>query len=425
MSTLELPHASYERDREYVLAVLSRRCGWLDGDEREAALHDAYAVLLEKERDGQLDPGKMHPRQLRAYLTQTAVHKALDEGKRVERKRSEPLGDRALAEPDVAARAPEELAASSMENARMREIVGELGERAQAVVKLRFYFDRSPGEIQRCLGISERVYRRELERALKRISERYELVREDRFCDSRRSLILAYVAGIAGPGRMAKAREHLEACPGCARWAAELREAGERAAAVLPLPAVTVDHGPLTRMAESAAALRDGFSEASGMVKQHAGALVARVDPTTSHYAAAARPGTVATVVAGCVALGSGATYCAVEGVPDPVRSLVRLEAKHTKQPDKPRAAQAPEPAPAPPIVTATPEPAPPQTEPQPAPAPEAPAPEPAAPPAPAQEFGLEGSGESSGAASSAPPSSSPPASPSPQPAAPPGEFDP
>lgn len=79
--------ASYAEHRQYVLAVLGRRCRWLQPDEREALLHDAYAVMLEKARDGALDLDAMHDLQVRAYLTQTALNKALDEGKRAERTR--------------------------------------------------------------------------------------------------------------------------------------------------------------------------------------------------------------------------------------------------------------------------------------------------------------------------------------------------
>src|SRR5262249_58511599 len=53
-------------------------------------------------------------------------------------------------------------------------------------------------------------------------------------CDSRRSLILAYVTGVAGPGRIAEARRHLATCPGCASWARELRTTVERAAVLVP-----------------------------------------------------------------------------------------------------------------------------------------------------------------------------------------------
>jgi hypothetical protein len=56
------------------------------------------------------------------------------------------------------------------------------------------------------------------------MTERYELVRRGSFCDSRRSVILAYALGIAGPSRIRAAKEHLATCPGCARWAAEIWE---------------------------------------------------------------------------------------------------------------------------------------------------------------------------------------------------------
>jgi len=215
---------AYEEHRTYVLAVLARRCGWLALDEREAIYHDANLVLLEKERDGVLVPSAMHRNQVRAYLTQTAINKGLDEGGRAERTRSVPLEDDVLAMPD-AGRSPDELAAANLDGTRVREIVGELPPRQQAIIKLRFFLDRRPDEIQDSMGISERVYRRELERALRHISERYVLVREGRFCESRRSLVLAYVAGLAGSTRACEARRHLASCSACAAWAVEMRNA--------------------------------------------------------------------------------------------------------------------------------------------------------------------------------------------------------
>jgi RNA polymerase sigma factor (sigma-70 family) len=215
----------YEQHRDYVLAVLARRCGWLDRDEREEAFHDAYAVVLEKQRDGALDLHAMAPEQARAFLTQTAINKGLDEGKRVGRKRSVPLDDDSGLDKPDAGRSPDEIAAAKMDGARVREIVAELPARGQAIVKLRFFFDRSPDEIQRSLHITERVYRRELERALRHILERYELVRDGSFCESRKSVILAYVMGIAGPSRARAAQDHLATCPSCARWAVDFREA--------------------------------------------------------------------------------------------------------------------------------------------------------------------------------------------------------
>ncbi|WP_027006157.1 sigma-70 family RNA polymerase sigma factor [Conexibacter woesei] len=322
--------ASYQDHRGYVLGVLARRCGWLAADEREALLHDAWTVLLEKERDGSLDVAAMRPPQVRAYLTQTAINKALDEGRRA-RAKDEPLGDRDDFE--AAGEAPDEVADAQMEGARLREIVGELSPRQQTIVKLRFFFDRSPGEIQELLGLTERAYRRDLERAMALVSERYELVREGRFCDSRLSLIRAYVAGIAGPNRTREAREHLATCPACRRFALDLRRATGKVAVLLPLP-VFADGGARGRFAhvlELFSGPRDATGQALSGAREQAAMLSTRVgdgSPLTAF--ASARPGSVIAALSACVAVGSGGAYCALNGLPHPLpRSHQHEVARH------------------------------------------------------------------------------------------------
>jgi RNA polymerase sigma factor (sigma-70 family) len=217
----------YEDHRDYVLRVLAWRASWLEPSEREAILHEAYAVFLEKQRDGALDLGSMRPAQVRAYLTQTALHKALDEGKRAGRKRSVPLeypSEGEFAAPETPL---DEALAARLDAQRVREIVCELPERQQLVIKLRFFFERTPEEIQRHLGVSERTYRRLLERAMRTLAERYALVAEGAFCESRRSLIVAWLEGIATAKQAACVHRHLEHCPACARWAAEQRLVGK------------------------------------------------------------------------------------------------------------------------------------------------------------------------------------------------------
>ncbi len=265
--------AAYREHRSYVLAVLARRCRWLADDERESILHDAWAVLLEKERSGALTVAAMRPQQVRAYLTQTAINKALDEGRR-SRSRDEPLGDRDDFEASVPA--PETIVDAAMEGARVREIVGELTERQQKIVKLRFFFDRSPTEVQRLLGLTERAYRRDLERAMALVSKRYELVQDGRFCETRASLIRAYVAGIAGPNRARDARAHLAECPSCRHFALELRGATRQVAAALPLPAMVAARGPLGQLVEAMSGGRDAVSDVAASVKQHGAALMSR-----------------------------------------------------------------------------------------------------------------------------------------------------
>lgn len=291
---------AYDQHRRYVLAVLSRRCRWLAPDEREALLHDAWAIMLEKERAGTLDVSAMAPGQVRAYVTQTALRRALDEGRRA-RTRDVPLGD-----DDVVAEeaAPHEAVHAGDEAVRLREIVGELTPRQQTIVKLRFFFDRSPDEVQGLLGVTERAYRRDLERALAIVAQRFALVRDGRFCDGHASLIRAYVAGIAGPGRVRRAREHLATCPACRRYALELRTAAGKVAVFAPLPVLTLDRERLA-----------GVADAVLLAKHQIASLGARVDPAAPVAAAGARPGALAAAAAACLALGGGATYCVVDGL--------------------------------------------------------------------------------------------------------------
>jgi RNA polymerase sigma factor (sigma-70 family) len=324
VALLPRPPGPYEEHRDYVLRVLSRRCRWLDPADREAIMHEAYALFLEKQRDGKLDIGAMRPPQVRAYLTQTALNKAMDEGKRAGR-RSLSLSDEQLGlDPPDPGRDLGEGLASRFDDARVREIVAELPERQQLVIKLRFFFGRSPQEIQRHLGVTERVYRRELERATRHIAERFELVRHGGFCESRRSLILAYVTGIAGPTRAAEARRHLDTCPACAYWAAELRATTTHVARVLTPPSLTmpVAHGLLGRSAALVHGARQRAAELAAATRSHAAKVFVHVDPSNASVVWAARPGAAAVLVAGCLAAGTTTTYCVVHGIPAPIRSL-------------------------------------------------------------------------------------------------------
>jgi hypothetical protein len=183
---------------------------------------------------------------------------------------------------------------------------------------------------------------------MRTVSDRYELVREGRFCESRASLIRAYVAGIAGPNRAREARDHLATCPACRRFAIDLRDATGRFAALLPLPAVGLDRpGWLAHVAELLGGGRDGATHATTQAKEQLALLTTRVDPASASVVGGMRPGAVAAAVAGCLALSGGAaTYCAVVGVPPPLRDAVgvHVSAAHpqAKQARKPKAQTTP-----------------------------------------------------------------------------------
>ena len=227
MSAAALAHL-YEQHRGPVVVALARRCPWVAPVDRESLYHDAYTAVLERERIGTLEPERMHPRELRAYLVKSAIHKALDERKSAERRLT--VGSISLAmTARMAAQALDDAAIRAFDAATVRELVDELSARGQAVLRLRFLHELEPTEIQSLLRISRRAYRKELERAVRQIASRYELVRSGRWHETRRSLVLAYVAGVsraAPDGRMA--RQHLAACPDCAQRAVELRRAAER-----------------------------------------------------------------------------------------------------------------------------------------------------------------------------------------------------
>jgi RNA polymerase sigma factor (sigma-70 family) len=159
----------YEQHREYVLKVIAKRCRWIAPTDREALLHDAYVVLLEKLHDGRLTLEEMDDLQVRAYLTRTALHKALDERKRTDRRPSVSLDtaddeDGATIELASAESSVEDQVIAHDQHMRLRQDIAAMPRRRQLVLTMRWWLGDTPEEIQRRLGVSERVYRRELER---------------------------------------------------------------------------------------------------------------------------------------------------------------------------------------------------------------------------------------------------------------------
>lgn len=161
----------YQENRRYVLGVLSRRCRWLEPSQREDVFHDAYLVLLEKRQSGALDVDDMPVGQVRAYLTQTAIHKALDQGKRVARRQSVSLDSDDFAELRSPEAAIEEQVIARDDARRLQDAVTLLPERRQQVIKLRYYLGCDPQQIQERLGVSRDVYRHELERGTRAVTQ--------------------------------------------------------------------------------------------------------------------------------------------------------------------------------------------------------------------------------------------------------------
>jgi RNA polymerase sigma factor (sigma-70 family) len=140
------------------------------------------------------------------------------------------------------------------------------------------------------------------------------------------------------------------------------------------------------RSAEGLASLKQQVAEGGAQLKQYATTTYYRaVDPTPL---AAVRPGTIATVLAGCIAIGGGATYCVEQGM-DPAGAARSLIASGGESEEEPPPAEPVETPPAPVYTPLEPSPeseAPP-SESTPPPAEEASKPEPNPEPPPEDSF--------------------------------------
>ncbi len=394
---------AYRAHERAVTGMLAARYRDLDSDSRYELYHEAWASVLKRRGDG------VEIENLEGYLIGAADKLA---SKRVygadarRRVTFDPVDGPYASTPD-SGESPEDAVLAADEARRVRMLIDELDGPERALLKLRLDLGLGPAEIRERLQLTDRQYRRVAERAGKALLAQFRAFDSGAWAKSKRSLLCACVFGVASPRQRAKAQELLEHDPCCRAMMSELRELGGRAAAVLPVPAgpigldaAHVDAGG--RVAELLAGAKDHAGDlVAGAKQQAAGAYVRMADPTPL---AGVRPGAVGAVVAGCIAAG-GSAYCAVEGVPGPIRPALGIERPaeqaETKPPKpKPEASQPPAPAPVAPAPAPAPAPAQPAAQPEPPPPPpqrefepEVPAaPAPARAPAPASggesEFG-------------------------------------
>ena len=310
-------------------------------------------------------------------------------------------------------------------------VLSGLSERQRRIVALHADGYRRRQIAQR-LGTSPRTVKRQLEHIMQ--YGRAELVRlAGRGCDEGEDLVARSAFRLASSPEMRAAELHIAACPRCGALYERLDLWRERVAALVPVPAV--DHagpgfiertahraaeavaGVRDRTGDGAGSLRNHVVDLSGQVRQHASSAYYRaVDPTPL---AGVRPGAAASVVAGCLAIGGGATYCLKSGV-DPIEGVRGVLAPAHEQHHRPPASAKGRAAdlPSPPIVS-TPAPSSPTTN-------EAKQSETAAteppPPPPAPEDEFEPTSPT-GSATSAQATSTSSSRPAPAPASGPGEF--
>lgn len=253
----------------------------------------------------------------------------------------------ALADPT--APLPEEQIESREEAWLLSELLDELTPLQRRIIKLRWGCGVPRRDAAALVGISERSLRREVEKAEPVIAKNVELVRAGRWCEPKKSLVVAYCLGLLGPGRAAKARKHLEHCAACRDVANAMHGRLKGLAAVLPLPtfiATSSSHGIVARAAELGDSVRSGLADLATGVKHNSLALFTRTpagDTAASQVAVGGGlrgSGSAIAALTACVVAGGGATYCAVEGVPSAVRDVAEIEQtqrpQHEKSPTTP-----------------------------------------------------------------------------------------
>jgi len=248
--------------------------------------------------------------------------------------------------------------------------VSEFDPAEQAVLKLRLEAGLEPAEVRERLGLTERQYRRVAERAGKALMDEFRAFDRGDWARRKRSLLCACVMGIASARQHERARQLLAEDPCCRAMMSELRRLGDNVTSILPWPAAAVatasehtrvaehladlgtavkdraadlvHHAPYRggaddgrpRLTDKLAGVRRPSGELATTVKHHATSAYLRVaDPTPL---SGARPGAVGAVIASCVAVGGGVSYCVTQGI-DPLGSLARvgIAKKHEPAPKR------------------------------------------------------------------------------------------
>ncbi|OJU79685.1 MAG: hypothetical protein BGO11_18490 [Solirubrobacterales bacterium 70-9] len=226
----------------------------------------------------------------------------------------------------------------------VEEVASKLSDSRRRVFAL-WAAGRKRPEIAEQLGLSDRAVKKALEEVMR--SAREVLTsRTGGGCAEGESLVLRLTCGLAAAGEEVRARLHLQHCGRCSTFSEELAAWKDRVPAVLPPVAVEVARPGLLgravgRVGEAVGSARRHVLGGGSQIKQQATlATYGRTpDPTPL---IGTRPGTVAAVVAGCLAIGGGAaTICSQPGV-DPLGAAKDLisgtSGEAAKEPTPPKA---------------------------------------------------------------------------------------
>jgi RNA polymerase sigma factor (sigma-70 family) len=375
--------------RGQLVGEVARRFGQRSADEVEEAFHEAYSRGLTGCR-------WRRDREVYGWLRRAMVNLLIDRERRERRELVADTSSGAFLDVADAREEPLRVLGQRQEREDVREIhrsvLKQLGDRQRRVILLHAKGTERK-EIARRVAVSENAVKKDLKRVF-RVARDQVISRSGHGCADGERLVIRYAFGLGGKGIPTQAQLHLASCERCGQFFRELESWREKVAVLLPVPAVEqASPGTLERTAQKATdvlgQLKQQAVDGGTQLKQHAAATYYRaVDPTPL---SGVRPGAAAAAIAGCLAIGSGATYCVENGV-DPIGGLAGIvEQQPAEPPEAPPAegkAEAEQP-PDPPQVPATPAPEPvpvqpaPQPQPPPAPPPAIPEPVPAPPPEP------------------------------------------
>jgi len=227
----------------------------------------------------------------------------------------------------------------------VREVASSLSDKRRQILTLWAGGMKKP-EIAAELGFSEREVKRGLEDVMRHAREVLAR-RAGGGCEEGESLVLRFACGLTEVGEAVRAKAHLDHCSDCSTFVEELETWREKAGLVLGPAAIEVAHPGLVgrvvgRAGDAISSVKRNVLGGAAQVKQQAAAGYARTpDPTPL---AGVRPGAVAAVVAGCLAVGTGAaTYCAQQGV-DPLTAATSLVAGTQEEEAEPPAPPTKEP---------------------------------------------------------------------------------
>jgi DNA-directed RNA polymerase specialized sigma24 family protein len=217
----------------------------------------------------------------------------------------------------------------------VEEVAAGLSDRRREIFALWAAGHKRP-EIAERLGMSDRAVKKALEQIM--AAAREVLGREaGGGCAEGGSLVLRMACGLTEAGEATRARLHLEDCGRCTTFSERLNVWREKAVVVLPpvgLEATNpgVVERTVGRIADAAGSVRRQLVSGGTHVREQAtlSGYGRGADPTPL---VGVRPGAVVAVVAGCIAIGGGATYCAHEGV-SPLGAATELIAGGEDRPD-------------------------------------------------------------------------------------------